>query len=194
MRLNVQLRTTDPRHADLFRATLGDMPEMTVQEGPLLCGDLAKDAVIAPTNSFGYLDSGLDGLFSRRFGARLQRALQEQIACDWAGELPLGEAVIVPTGDFGLPFLVAAPASRLPGTITAEPNMYLSLLAALRAVDDWNALDEGPFLESVVLPDMSRYLPGWTAERLSLQLRCALDAWRDEREILRTGNRSTRAA
>lgn len=190
MRLTVELRTTDPRHADLFRATLGDVPEMLIEEGSLLC-ESAKDAVIAPTNSFGYLDSGLDGMFSRRFGARLQRALQEQIACEWAGELPVGDAVIVPTGEFALPFLVAAPATRLPGTITAEPNMYLSLLAALRAVDNWNNLDEGPFMECVLLPDMSRYLPGWTAERLSFQLRSALDAWREEREIL---GRNTRAA
>lgn len=193
MRLTVELRTADARNADHFRATLGDIPEMLIEQGPLLA-DTAKDAVIAPTNSFGYLDSGLDGLFSRRFGGRLQRALQEQIACEWAGELPVSESVIVATGDFGLPFLIAAPATRLPGSITAEPNMYLSLLAALRAVDDWNALDEGPYMECVVLPDMSRYLPGWTAERLSFQLRSALDAWRDERLTGQRDKRSTRAA
>lgn len=189
----IELRTTDPRHADLFRATLGDIPEMFIEEGALL-DDTFKDAVIAPTNSFGYLDSGLDGLFSRRFGSRLQRALQEQIACEWGGELPLGESVVVPTGDFALPFLVASPATRLPGTITAEPNMYLSLLAALRAVDDWNRLDEGPYLECILLPDMSRYLPGWTAERLCFQLRSALDAWRQERQFLGTEGRGWRAA
>lgn len=184
MRLTVELRTTNPRHADLFRVTLGDIPEMLVEEGPLLA-ESAKDAVIAPTNSFGYLDSGLDGLFAARFGSRLQRSLQENIACEWAGELPIGEALIVPTGDFALPFLVAAPATRLPGSISSEPNMYLSLLSALRAVDAWNDLDEGPRLECVVLPDMCRRLPGWTAERLAFQLRSALDAWREERARLR---------
>lgn len=192
MRLTVELRTNQPRHADLFRAVLGDQPELVVEEGDLLHGT-AKDAVIAPTNSFGYLDSGLDGLFARRFGGRLQRQLQEAIACDWAGELPVGEALITPTGDFALPFLVAAPATRLPGSISTEPNVYLSLLAALRAVDAWNAADDGPCMECVLLPDMSRYLSGWTPERLSFQLRTALEAWREER-TLGVNRRDTRAA
>lgn len=194
MRLTVELRTADPRNADLFRATLGDIPELTIEKGALL-SESAKDGVIAPTNSFGYLDSGLDGLFGRRFGSRVQRALQEQIACEWSGELPVGEATIVSTGDFALPFLVAAPATRLPGSITADPNLHLSLLGALRAIDDWNALDEGPFMECVVLPDMTRFLHGWTAERLSFQLRSAIDTWRSERTLgLRAAQRGTRAA
>jgi O-acetyl-ADP-ribose deacetylase (regulator of RNase III) len=193
MRLTIELRTTNARHADLFRATLGDVPEMLVEEGALL-SESAKDAVIAPTNSFGYLDSGLDDLFARRFGTRLQRALQEQIACEWCGELPVGEALVTPTGDFALPFLIAAPATRLPGSITAEPNMHLSLLAALRAVDDWNAQGEGPFMECVVLPDMCRRLPGWTAERLCFQLRSALDTWREERDSGLRSAPGTRAA
>ncbi len=48
-------------------------------------------------------------------------------------------------------------------------------------------------MECVVLPDMSRYLSGWTPERLSFQLRTALEAWREER-TLGISRRDTRAA
>ena len=71
----IQLRSNVPAHADLYRALLGDIAGVSIVDGPLLEGCIA-DAVIAPTNSFGYLDTGIDGAFARRFGRRLQRSLQ----------------------------------------------------------------------------------------------------------------------
>lgn len=175
----VEFRTPIASHADLYRALLGDIPGISVVDGPLLEGCVA-DAVIAPTNSFGYLDAGIDGAFARRFGRRLQRALQERIGCEFEAEMPVGNAVVIPSGDLSLPFVVAAPATNLPGTIAAEPMIYRSLLAALRVIDAWNAADEGPIIESAIMPDIARIVQGWDADRLVLQLREAMLAWRRE--------------
>ncbi len=173
---SITLRTPLRHNAELYRTTLGDIPEVRVVEGPRLDGFVC-DAVIAPTNSYGYLDSGLDGIFARRFGTRLQRMLQERISHECDHELPIGEALIVPTGDFALPFLVASPATRLPGSISVEPYLFSSIHAALRATDRWNDLGEGPMIESVALPDIARYLPEWQPERLIMQLRQAIVEW-----------------
>ena len=174
--VQIQLRTSVAANAAMYRALLGDLPGLSIVSGPLLDGCVA-DAVIAPTNSFGYLDTGIDSAFAHRFGPRLQRTLQERIACEFDAELPVGEAIIIPTGDFTMPFMVAAPATQFPGYISSEPLVYSALHAALRAVNAWNIADEWPPIESIVLPDMARAAHGWRAETLVLQVREALEAW-----------------
>ena len=186
----IQLRSNVPAHADLYRALLGDIAGVSIVDGPLLEGCIA-DAVIAPTNSFGYLDTGIDGAFARRFGRRLQRSLQERIACEFDAELPVGEAVILPSGDFTLPFVVMAPATQLPGGLSKEPMIYRAVNAALRSIDAWNAADEMPPIESVIMPDVAGIAGiarGWGADQLVLQLRESLAGWRDasDRRLRRT--------
>jgi len=172
----IELRSPIPAHADLYRALLGDIAGVSIVDGPLLEGCIA-DAVIAPTNSFGYLDSGLDGAFARRFGRRLQRSLQERIACEFDAELPVGEAVIMPSGDFTLPFVVMAPATQLPSGIAKEPMIFRAIDAAIRSIARWNAADEMPPIESVIIPDIAGIARGWDDDRLVMQLREALDGW-----------------
>jgi len=188
--LRIELRTSVATNAVIYRALLGDLPGLKVVSGPLLDGCIA-DAVIAPTNSFGYLDAGIDSAFARRFGPRLQRALQERIGCEFDAELPVGEAIIIPTGDFTMPFMVAAPATQFPGYISGEPLVYSALHAALRAIHAWNIADEWPPIESIVLPDMASAAHGWHADALVLQVREALEAW--NREISPPGQQSRAA-
>lgn len=175
----IEFRTPVASHADLYRSLLGDIPGVSVVDGPLLEGCVA-DAVIAPTNSFGYLDAGIDSAFARRFGRRLQRSLQERIGCEFDAEMPIGQAAVIPSGDLALPFVVAAPATQFPGVIAVEPMIYRSLFAALRTIEAWNLADEGPIIESVIMPDIARIVHGWDADRLILQLREALEEWRRE--------------
>ena len=173
----IELRTAIAAHADLYRALLGDLPGLAIVDGPLLDGCIA-DAAIAPTNSYGCLDAGVDGAFARRFGRRLQRALQERIGLEFDAEMPVGQAIVLPTGDFSLPYVVAAPATQFPGVISTEPLIYRALTAALEAIDRWNAGSGMPAVESVILPDIARIVHGWEADRLVLQLRAAIVDWR----------------
>lgn len=173
--VQIQFRTSIAANAAVYRTLLGDLPGVSIVRGPLLDGCIA-DAVIAPTNSFGYLDAGIDSAFVRRFGPRLQRALQERIACEFDAELPVGEAIIIPTGDFTMPFMIAAPTTQFPGYISGEPLLYSALHAALRAVDAWNIADEWPPIETIVLPDLASATHKWRAEILVLQVREALEA------------------
>jgi O-acetyl-ADP-ribose deacetylase (regulator of RNase III) len=172
----IEFRTPVASHADLCRALLGDVPGVSVVDGKLLEGCVA-DAVIAPTNGFGYLDTGIEGAFARRFGRRLQRTLQERIESEFDAELEVGRAAVIPSGDLTLPFVVVTPCASFPGTKAAEPLICRALLAALRAVEAWNADDEGPVIESVIVPDVVRMSAGWESESVFAAVRSALDAW-----------------
>jgi O-acetyl-ADP-ribose deacetylase (regulator of RNase III) len=176
----LELQVGSPEAAHAYRTMLGDLRGVAVSDRPLLEGCVA-DAAIAPTNSFGYLDAGIDGAFARRFGRRLQRALQERIGLEFEGEMPVGEALVLPTGDLALPFVVAAPASQFPSAIATEPLLYRSLVAAFRTIDAWNVIEEGPPIERIILPDVAQPGAGWELDRLAPQVRRAIEVWQASR-------------
>lgn len=101
-----------------------------------MAGDLAqvpRDAVVSPANSFGFMDGGLDLALSERFGWDLQERLQEAIHQLPERELLIGKALIIPTGDANVPWLIAAPTMRVPMSfqIATSINAYLAMKAIL---------------------------------------------------------------
>ena len=64
--------------------------------------DLRVDAVVSPANSFGFMRGGVDGVYTRVFGEGVESRLQAIIRTLPAEELPVGEALIVPTGHTGI--------------------------------------------------------------------------------------------
>ena len=93
--------------------------------------DVSCDAVVSPANSFGFMDGGIDLLYSQRFGWHVQARLQEQIRVRHHGELLVGAAEIVETGYDAVPFLIAAPTMRVPMRLQNSVNPYLAARAAL---------------------------------------------------------------
>src|SRR5580692_11681697 len=79
-------------------------------------------------------DGGIDLAYLRFFGIELQSKVQQRIKNDFHGELPVGQAMVVPTGHENIPYLVAAPTMRIPDKIGETVNVYLAFRAALLAV------------------------------------------------------------
>ena len=101
-----------------------------------LVGDItrqAAEAIVSPANSFGRMDGGVDLAYSRKWGWHVQQMLQEAIAARPMGELLVGEALVVPTGDPDLPFCISAPTMRLPAPIHDPADVYLASRAAFLA-------------------------------------------------------------
>ncbi len=96
--------------------------------------DVACDAVVSPANSFGFMDGGVDAVYLKRFGTRLQARVQHRIAEHHGGELLVGSAEIVETADALLPFLIVAPTMRVPMILRDSVNPYLAARAVLRLV------------------------------------------------------------
>jgi O-acetyl-ADP-ribose deacetylase (regulator of RNase III) len=113
-----------------WRAEFGRAVDVEVSDGNIL--DLTADAIVSPANSFGFMDGGIDLAYSRRFGWGLQARLRDIIRSEHDGELPVGQAVVVTTGDSGIPFLISAPTMRVPMDVSATVNAYLAFRAAMR--------------------------------------------------------------
>ena len=88
----------------------------------VVCGaihDVDADAVVSPTNSFGFMDGGLDLTHVLHFGDHVQDRVTATIGTRFDGELLVGQAVVVRTDDPRQPFLVAAPTMRVPMRLPA---------------------------------------------------------------------------
>ena len=118
--------------ADAWERHCGDLPGVTIHRGSIL--DLSVDAVVSPANSFGFMDGGIDHLYSHRFGWEVQDRLQKAIRTRHHGELLVGAAEIVETGELRIPYVVAAPTMRVPMVLTDTVNPYLAARAALLLV------------------------------------------------------------
>lgn len=115
--------------ADAWQRHCGDLPDVTIHRGSIL--DLSVDAVVSPANSFGFMDGGIDYLYSRRFGRQVQDRLQQLILARHHGELLVGTAEIVETGNDRIPYVIAAPTMRVPMILTDTVNPYLAARAVL---------------------------------------------------------------
>ena len=131
-RPSIFLHTFDSDMASVWQKTFDGVRGVAIVEGDILTGTC--DALVSPANSFGYMDGGIDLAYLRFFGLELQSKVQEKIRSDFHGELPVGQALIVPTGHESIPYLVVAPTMRIPDRIGETVNVYLAFRAALLAV------------------------------------------------------------
>lgn len=112
---------------------------------------LPCDAIVSPANSFGFMDGGLDHLLSDRFGWDLEKRVQKAIQSRPMRELLIGEAIIVPTEDVKVPWLICAPTMRVPMRIKTSVNAYLAMKAILIAA---RSHDHEIGIEHVAIPGL----------------------------------------
>jgi len=110
----------------------GDLEFVEVHHGSIL--DIPCDAVVSPANSFGFMDGGIDAIYLRHFGSHLQTDVQQVIAERHHGEMLVGAADIVETGDARIPHMIVAPTMRVPMVLTDSVNAYLAAKAVLQLV------------------------------------------------------------
>lgn len=169
----VHLRDIDPGVAVAWRAEFGSEPSVAISCGNIF--EQAADAIVSPANSFGFMDGGIDLVYSHHFGWDLEASLKALLAEQHFGELPVGQAVIVPTGQARIPYLVSAPTMRVPGPIGATANVYLAFRAALIAVSRHNESAPGS-IRSVLVPGFGTGIGGVPPRRAARQMKLAYDA------------------
>ncbi|MGL5833411.1 MAG: macro domain-containing protein [Waterburya sp.] len=116
--------------------------------------DVKCDAVVSPANSFGFMDGGIDLIYSHRFGWQVQERLQKLIRVKHHGELLIGRAEIVETDNEAIPYLIAAPTMRVPMILkeTETIHPYLAARAVLLLVK--HSCFEDGYLKGEKLSDM----------------------------------------
>jgi O-acetyl-ADP-ribose deacetylase (regulator of RNase III) len=96
------------------------------------CGDffsLKTDCVVSPSNSFGFMDGGLDLAITKKLGYQIQEKLQKQIQEKYFGEILVGQAELIKTDLEYIPFVLSAPTMRVPMILKDTVNIYLACKA-----------------------------------------------------------------
>lgn len=115
--------------ADAWERFCGDLDFVRIHRGSIL--EVACDAVVSPANSFGFMDGGIDRIYSYHFGWQIQARLQKLIATKHHGELLVGSAEIVETDIVPISYIIAAPTMRVPMILKDSINPYLAARATL---------------------------------------------------------------
>jgi O-acetyl-ADP-ribose deacetylase (regulator of RNase III) len=130
--VKIILAALDEELVEAWVKHCGNLKCVQVHAGSIF--DVSCDAVVSPANSFGFMDGGIDLLYSQHFGWHVQDRLQKLIHEHHHGELLVGSAEIVETRDDDIPFLIAAPTMRVPTILRRSVAPYLAARAAILLV------------------------------------------------------------
>lgn len=169
--VHIHLRDRSPDVVAAWREAFRGAANVEISEGDIFAGPPA-DAIVSPANSFGYMDGGIDGAYAQRFGQEMCDRLRTVLRAAWDGELPVGCAVIVETGDLSIPYLVSAPTMRVPADVSDTVNAYLAFRAALLAVRQANRRQPG-MIRSVLCPGMCTFFGHMSPAKSARQMRFA---------------------
>jgi O-acetyl-ADP-ribose deacetylase (regulator of RNase III) len=183
--ITVHLRDLGKPLVDAWSREFAGVPTVTIscgdifssKPGPIAPGDpidFNADAIVSPANSFGFMDGGIDAVYTYQFGGGVQDRLREVIARDHDGELPVGLAVIVPTEHPAIPWCISAPTMRVPCDVADTVNAYLAFRAALLAVQRHNRTDAAK-IRKILCPGLGTAVGRMPVERCARQMRAAWD-------------------
>ena len=156
-----------------WQRLVADQSDVQVLQGDIC--QVKADAVVSPANSFGFMDGGLDHALSERFGWELQKTLQRVIGERPLKELLVGEALILPTDDPEVPWLISAPTMRVPMRLRQSVNAYLAMKALL--ISALNHTNPVP-IQTVAIPGLGTGCGGLDASTAALQM------WQAYREVI----------
>ena len=188
--MKLHLRDINSELTAAWRVMFADLiagSQVEVSYGDILDAEPA-DGLVSPANSFGFMDGGIDAVYLLRFGFAFQDRVRAVIEREHAGELPVGSAVLVETGDPKFPNLVVAPTMRVPGDVGGTVNAYLAMRAAL-------AMSDRVGLRSLLCPGLGTAVGQMDPTIAARQMRLAWDNIVEGKRIqsLEEGRRSQAA-
>jgi O-acetyl-ADP-ribose deacetylase (regulator of RNase III) len=121
---------------DELRKLLEAQESITIIHGNVKDLPRTNTTFVSPANSLGFMDGGIDYVYSRVMFSGVENAVQQKIAeigkktALGRPYLPIGQAIAVPTST-PTAHLIAAPTMFLPHDVSKTQNAYASTLAAL---------------------------------------------------------------
>jgi O-acetyl-ADP-ribose deacetylase (regulator of RNase III) len=147
--MEIYLRDRNPVLVDRWEEIFEECPEVHVS-----CGDIFEEgehlnveAIVSPANSFGFMDGGIDFIYSEYFGWGIGDVLREYLWQNHGGELLVGQAVMIDMRQTNqkdpkvqkridrIPYLISAPTMRVPMDVSHTVNAYLAFIASLRLAE-----------------------------------------------------------
>ncbi|MDI1430692.1 macro domain-containing protein [Polyangium sorediatum] len=182
--LAIHLRSLSEPLVQAWREEFAGVPGVTVSYGDIFFDrpgpvtakdaiDVHADAVVSPANSFGFMDGGIDAVYTHHLGPELEARLRATLASRFGGELPVGQAIVVPTGHAAIPWCISAPTMRVPADVSDTVHAYLAMRAALLVVLSHNESAAEP-IRSVLCPGLATGVGRMPPARCARQMR---EAW-----------------
>lgn len=172
--MQIVLAAADDDLVRAWESTCGNMESVNIHRGSIF--DVKCDAIVSPTNSFGFMEDGLDLKNSEYFGIHVQARLQKLIQTRHHGELLVGTAEVVDTDHAEIPYLIAAPIMRVPTVLTETVNVYLATRAILTLVKFGTVPDGTPvkhIIETIAIPGMGTGTGKVPPDICALQMKAA---------------------
>lgn len=148
---------------------------LRVHQGSVL--DVSADAVVSPANSYGWMRGGIDAVYALAFPA-VEQNTRSAVLAYHGGELPIGQALVVPTGEPSPAWLISAPTMREPGqrlpADTVHP--YLAARAVFRLWQD-GRLEHGAEIRrevaTIAMPGLGTGVGGVSPQTCARQVAAA---------------------
>jgi O-acetyl-ADP-ribose deacetylase (regulator of RNase III) len=112
--------------------------------------DYLSDCVVSPSNSYGFLDGGLDNeirkFYEKEHHIDIEKTVQDAIYLRFDGELLVGQCLFFPLITFNqskrVPDLLVAPTMRVPMILGKESvNVYLSGKAIFKKLKELDRIN-----------------------------------------------------
>ncbi|HEX6343319.1 macro domain-containing protein [Umezawaea sp.] len=148
-----------------------------VHRGSVL--DIIAEAVVSPANSYGWMRGGIDAVYARAF-PDVEAQVRSAVLALHGGELPVGEAMLVSTGEPEPHWLISAPTVRHPGERLPEDTVhpYLAARAVLRLWQEGRLEDGRPVrdvVRTIAMPGLGTGVGGVAPETCARQVAAAWD-------------------
>lgn len=169
----IDQQATLPRH---WSRTFANTPVEAVTSDIVQAAQ--GSAWVSPANSFGWMDGGLDWTIRQaydRAGCDITALVQAAIRDQAGGELPVGQALIVPTPNTPYTHLIVAPTMRTPRPAFWTLNAYLAFRAILLTVRRWKARHPEDPMAAVYCPGLATGVGKMPSKRCARQMRAAWD-------------------
>ncbi len=134
----IYLRDRNPGLCKAWDYYFKDKKDVNISCGDIFDLDWHKDktidALVSPANSFGFMNGGIDGVYTFHYGQKLQEDLQKHLVKIYNGILPVGQAVEIPIDSEKEPkikFLISAPTMTVPMDVSQTINAFLAFKAIL---------------------------------------------------------------
>lgn len=129
------------------------------------------DSLVSPANSFGFMDGGIDGVYSQHIPG-IQAKVQKMIRACFSGEIPVGIAEGVETGQINPFEVICAPTMRTPADLRNELaiNCYLATRAAFVSCYDMYGVNR-----IVAIPGMGTGVGGLPKDFVAASMRQAYE-------------------
>lgn len=172
--MQLVLRDVNPHVVLAWTQVFGGRADVSFGVGDLLRTNV--DTVVSPANSAGIMDGGIDLHYRSTFGLAVEARLRELIEERHAGDLPIGEALVIPTKHGRIRRMIAAPTMATPRSIRGTDNVERATLAALRAASRVG----NPPIERLGFPGMGTGVGRMDPFESAEQMLAAFETWTAE--------------